>query len=344
MENSTEASREILYNFLARWNIENLKSMTLNEYVSLGDKDTFCQWLETKTRSLGSIKGINSSKFGIYKRNKTRTPPKNLVSDSSHSWQKFYGKTKDEAFENIKNEILSIIEYSQKGRFEELDNLHLTQFVKWKIAYLFSNERLIPIFKNSVLHAIATSYGMTVSKKTKTSEIQNLIIKNKPAHLSIYEYAHMLYSKFGGTDKAKSPRKTKRKATDKKPTENQHRNGAGSYIASQKHNLIQEKLKLILIEKYGKEAVFLEENYVDVKVVLPEKIILFEVKSSSYASDCVKEALGQILSYLYNDDDKREKHLFVAGQYKPNDDEVGYIKFIKTQLKVNFNYMSVALD
>lgn len=348
MENTTDLSREILNEFLERWNIEKIKSMTLDEYVSVGNKDTFCQWLETKTKPLGSINGINSSKFGIYKRNKNTTPPKNMVNDSIYSWQRFYGESRNEAFENIKNEIIQIINYSERGEFEKIDDLHLTLFVRWKISYLYSNERLIPIFKKSVLHGIAEGYGVSVSNKTKNSDIQKLIIEKKPAHLSIYEYASDLYQKFGETSKNKTTlkkrKKQTRKSTKSRNTKSQQRKGARSYIASQKHNLLQEALRIRLENKYGKDKVVLEENYVDVKVLFPKKLYFYEVKSSSYASDCIREALGQILSYSHNDDDEREKHLFVAGQYEPNQDEFEYIEFIKDALNIKFDYISIALD
>lgn len=321
--------------------------MTLEEYVSIGNKDTFCQWLETKTRSLGSIKGINSSKFGIYKRRDKKNPPKNLAGDSEYSWQRFYGETREKAFENIRNEILGIIEFSQSGKFDEIDKFHLTLFVRWKIAFLYSNERLIPIFKKSALHRIAINYGSKIDRKTKISEIQEIIIKYRPAHFSIYEYAYELYKKFGKSNEEvirKQPKIGKRKRADGRNTASQVRSGSGSYIANQKHNLIQEKLKLLLEKEHGKDAVILEENYVDIKVSLPTKLLFYEVKSSSYASDCIKEALGQILSYTYHDDDEREKQLYVAGQYEPNDDEKGYIEFIKTNLNISFEYISVALD
>jgi len=68
MESRTEICREILRQFLDRWSANEVRQMTLEQYVSVGDKDTFCQWLETKTRVLGSIKGVYSWKFGIYKR------------------------------------------------------------------------------------------------------------------------------------------------------------------------------------------------------------------------------------------------------------------------------------
>ena len=65
---TTDELKELLDEFLNRWQIEDVESMTLQKYVSVGDKDTFCQWVETKTRMLRSIKGMTSIKFGIYER------------------------------------------------------------------------------------------------------------------------------------------------------------------------------------------------------------------------------------------------------------------------------------
>lgn len=349
MENITEARREILHDFLDRWPIDKVKSMTLKEYVSVGDRDTFCQWLETKTKPLGSIKGINSSKFGIYKRGDRSKKPKRLRNDNEYSWQKYYSDDDgNEAFKNIKKEILLIIQYSESGQFEQIDSLHLTQFVRWKIAYLYSNERLIPIFRKDVLVKIAKDFGLNANKKTPISEIQKVMIAHKPAHLSIYEYSKKLYDKFGREEvekKArKSSRKTKRKATTTKNTGSQTRRGASSYIATQRHNILQEALKNKLILKYGASNVLMEENFVDIKVVQPGKIYLYEVKSSAYASDCVREALGQILSYSHCDKDGRPKHLIVAGQYKPNEDEIEFIKYVKKNIKLDFEYEQVDID
>lgn len=347
MENNTEISREILNEFLERWDIDTIKSMTLEQYVSVGDKDTFCQWLETKTKALGSIKGINSSKFGIYKRSDPNANPKNLVNGTHYSWQRYYGQNRNEAFQNVKAEILRIIEYSENGDFEKIDDLHLTLFVKWKIAYLYSNERLIPIFKKSVLQKIAEHYGLVVKKKTKTSEIQNLIIANKPSHISIYQYADLLYERFGRdngkTTNTGKKRKTKRKGAKSRNSSQQKRKGSTSYIAEQKHNKIQEVLKNRLSKQYGKENVVLEENYIDIKVKLEKEIHFYEVKSSAFASDCIREGLGQILSYMQKDDDDRTKLLFIAGQYEPNQDEKNYLNFIKRNLKIEFDYVSVEL-
>ncbi|HXR46134.1 MAG TPA: hypothetical protein VN784_01730 [Candidatus Limnocylindrales bacterium] len=346
---STEACRNILNEFLDKWTIDAVRQMTLEQYVSVGDKDTFCQWLETRTRLLGSIKGVFSNKFGIYKRKDKSKKPKNLYNDDDYSWLKFYGNDRNKAFNRIKNEILQIIDCSQKGQFERIDDLHLPKFVKWKIAYLYSNERLIPIFKKDVLVTIATHFGLAANHHTRNSAIQNVMIAHKPAHLSIYEYSEELYNRFGG-DKQKKietmgrARKTTRRATSEKNTTTQTRRGALSYIAVQKHNMLQEALKNKLIEKYGKANVFMEHDFVDIKVIQPDKVYFYEVKSSAYAGECVKEALGQILSYTHRDSDKRPKHLIVAGQYEPNADEAEYINYVKRNLNLIFDYEKIDFE
>ena len=76
---TTNELKEILDSFLNRWDIESVKEMSLEEYVSVGNKDTFCQWVETKTRILGSIKGMTSIKFGIYERKDPTKRPKTTL-------------------------------------------------------------------------------------------------------------------------------------------------------------------------------------------------------------------------------------------------------------------------
>jgi hypothetical protein len=347
MENQTEICRGILYDFLDRWPVENVKKMTLNQYVSVGDSDTFCQWVETRTIDLGNIKGlIGSIKFGIYKRKDEIIKPDKYVNDEKYSWQKsLLAKSKDEAFKIVKDKIIQVINYANAGNISAIDNIGLSDIFKWKVAFLYSNERIIPIFSREVLKKIAVYFGIENKNPISYSAIHQQMISNKPAHLSIYEYAAELWNKFGKKKKIKlQTRRTTRRASTGKNTGAQIRRGTTSYIVTQKHNILQEALKQKLIVEYGQENVFMEENFVDIKVVLPDKICFYEVKSSAYASDCIKEALGQILSYSYVDKDKKSKQLIVAGQYKPNDDEKNFIKYVKENLKLNFDYENIDLD
>lgn len=343
--------KELLDEFLDRWTIENINNLTLEEYVGVGNKDTFCQWVETKTRMLGSIKGMTSIKFGIYERKEPAKKPKNYRNDDKYSWLQGYGSSRKVAFENTKQDIIKIIKLSELGQFELIENIQLPDLFKWKVAFLYSNERLIPIYKRDVLFKIANHFGLATTKHTKIFEIQNVMMLNKPAELNVYQFMWQLYDQFGGKEDKKeivgtTDRKGKgitRKPSSKRNTKSQIRTVTRSFVVEQKHNKIQETLEKLLIKQYGKENVILEENYVDIKLLQPDFISFYEVKASSYASECIKEALGQILLYSLNDTDLRQKKHIVVGQYPATGNDKKYIDFLKKNLKLEFEYINVEI-
>jgi hypothetical protein len=346
---TVEELKNLLDEFLKRWNLDEVQKITLHDYVGLGNKDTFCQWVETKTRPLGSIKGLTSIKFGIYERKDQEKYPQKYKNDEKYSWLQKYGENREQAFENVKKDLMKIIDASEKGNFSSIDDLLLPDLFKWKVAFLYSNERLIPIYKKDILFKIAENLGLKTNKKTQVSEIQDIMMQSKPAHLSVYEYMRQLYDKFGGEiekeERSDSEPKLENLRT-RKPAENKNINSqvrtiARSYIVEQKHNKLQEALKEKLIEKFGKANVLIEENYVDIKLLQPNRITFYEVKSSPYPSDCIREAIGQLLSYTFYDTDRRIKRLIVVGQYPPNNSDKGFIQFIKDQLKVDFEYENI---
>ena len=73
-------------------------------------KDSFCYWLETKTRELGSISGGSASKFGIY------------WSQEDNNWRynKIY-ENADDAREKLTNGIATLVEAAQEKQSDELD-------------------------------------------------------------------------------------------------------------------------------------------------------------------------------------------------------------------------------
>lgn len=193
--------QRLLYNdFLYRWPIEKLTEMQLQDYVGIDNPDTFSQWIETKTRILGSIKGMTAIKFGIYQRKDPNKTFKAHNNDEKYSWLKVYGVDRNHAFEEIKKEIIEIANFSKDGRFDLIDQTKLPDFFKWKVAFLYSEERLIPIYKREVLLEIAESYGLQTSLNTKVSEIQKLMMAKKPRLLDVYDFMKQLDEKFN-TDK-----------------------------------------------------------------------------------------------------------------------------------------------
>lgn len=346
----TTTSREgILEAFLNRWPISQLPGMKLEEYVSVGNPDTFTQWLDTHTSKLGNIKGTNSSKFGIYKLLKSGSTSKVMKGDGIYLWSQKFGRTADEAFASIRNEVEQIAKFSSAGKFEEIDGLELHQFVKWKIAYLYSNGRIVPIFTKEVLHRIVHSFGVRISDKEPLSKIYKIIIDHKPAYQSTFQYARTLYNKYGKnayasnandeTEKIKN--KKSRKGTESKSTGKSTRKSIGEAEVNQRHNEIQNRFADILRKQYGKENVILEEDYVDIKVKQPKKYIFFEVKSSAFASDCIKEALGQLLSYTHHNTDGKTIDIRVVGENEATPDEVEFINYLKLNLKLDFDYITL---
>jgi len=347
---NTEEKRSILEEFLGRWPEAEVRNMSLSDYVGVKDKDTFTYWVETKTRALGSIKGWDSIKFGIYRRSNPEELNNNHQNDNEYTWMARFGMNRLEAFAAVKQEILDIIKYAESGNFAKIDTLRLPDLFKWKVASLYSNERLVPIFKREVLLAIANAYELKTSSSTKVSEIHELLIRYKPAHQDIYSYMEGLYEQYGsGKDKKREQGPVVSKDTVRggvitragvaaKNTSPHIRGGMRSYIVTQKHNKLQEALRQKLIREHGEAAVVMEENWVDVKLFLPDEVIFYEVKSASYASDCIEQALGQILGYVFYDKDIRKKRIVIVGQYPPNEDDERFIEYIKSLLNIEFAY------
>jgi hypothetical protein len=217
-----------------------------------------------------------------------------------------------------------------------------------------------PVFQlaqvvKDILNEIAENLGLRVTSKTKVSEIQERMMQNKPANLSVYEYMRDLWEKFGQKGRNDEVQETRqrevikpktRKASEIEISENQVRYIAPrSYYIQQKHKRLQLALKEKLTKSFGKDCVILfEENNVDVKLFQPEHIIFYEVKSSSYATSCIREALGQLLHYSFSDTDLRKKKLVVVGQYPPNRSDKEFIEFIKSNLKIDFDYENIELE
>ncbi|MGF1901119.1 AAA family ATPase [Aliivibrio sifiae] len=143
--------------FLSRWPRENLPNLTLEEYVSVNDTDTFTYWLETKTRELGSIQGNTSAKFGIYKRGSEGKEQSGIGHGEIYTWRTRYGSSESEVFDYVKNALVEISNAASKGDLETIDTIDFAPLVKWKIAFLYQNQAspvLINTFSKPMLEVL----------------------------------------------------------------------------------------------------------------------------------------------------------------------------------------------
>lgn len=511
METRWIECRRIIDAFLSRWPINKVQSMQLHDYVDIGNDDTFCYWVERRTISVGSIKGYPSIKFGIYRRGQQEDIPANYLSDHIYSWAPHL-KTQNRtvAFDKVKAKLLTIINAAQNGRLELLDEIHFNHLMKWKVASLYASEAVVPIFKKEALWKIAEEKGLSGAKTQPFSVINKHLLKRKPAHLNIYQYAlallntywhseepsyfilgskyagsneydmlpamlggnvvctgfawqhdlsylygnleppivaelkklgepaksyntlkyflqlrpgdliaikssgqpkagqaflqivayalvversgvvyhhddnfgHCLHVEFLATDLSKTfalggysrtihqlsdqdvidvifsdfrseqqlqkalyaRRKKRRRSMQKKNTAPQQRKGSQPYVARMIHNQIQEKFIDHLTELYGADNIVREEDFVDVKLIQPSRLTLYEIKPFALAEDCVRASLGQLLAYLHAEPDERPKVIRVVGPNRATKEESDFIQFIRKQLIVDFDYEPFSLE
>ena len=182
--------QKLLEDFLHTFPLNSLQGMTLEQYTNLNKDDSFCYCLEFHTYELGSIGGGASSKFGIYKyQNKPTAKANRITYDSKYAWYTKYNKaTAQEAFKVVKNAIIKIATYANTNCYEAIDPIsELGDALKWKIAYLYSNNQLVPIYKKDMLVKLATLFGLVDAKAMPISKLQTFLIQQK-GDKDIFDY------------------------------------------------------------------------------------------------------------------------------------------------------------
>lgn len=192
--NTYKEMRDSLKEFLQQWPINKLEKMTLEEYTNLKDVDNsyFGYWLETKTKSIGTMSG-RSSKYGIYRvDNKDK---------KTYKWNKNLGKTEEEAFTKVKQAILKIIEHVKNKEWKKIDEVkELWPIVKCKIAFLYSNEQLVPMYnRDEFLLPIAKYFNDRIKKydndklyELSTIELNRFIFEQKETNQDLFVFYHEL--------------------------------------------------------------------------------------------------------------------------------------------------------
>ncbi len=189
---------ELKQEFLDKWPLDRVKAMTLEEYTNLNKDDSFCYWVESKTKTLGSIQGGTSYKFGIYKRENTDTEDSRdaYLTDGEYAWLRKYGETKEEAFESVKHLIIQVVEAAVDNKLEVIDGIDLGDAYKWKIAFLYSEYRVINILSAPNIRWSGEYKGFEEANTAPISEIHRYLIDNKPSDLDFYEYSKGIWSAY----------------------------------------------------------------------------------------------------------------------------------------------------
>ncbi len=188
--------QEQLYEeFLSEFPLDTLEKMPLERYTNLNRSDSFCYWLESKTYELGSIWGGSSFKFGIYKYKQKPQNPSVVTSDEAYAWYvRYNAKDRYEAYQTVLSSIVSIARSAAKGDFAAIDqNTTLGEVCKWKIAFLYSNKHLVPIYKRHMLVDAARALGFDNALNASIPTLQKFLIEHQGSR-SFFEYYAYLRS------------------------------------------------------------------------------------------------------------------------------------------------------
>lgn len=174
--------RELYQAFQKEFPLESLKDMPLERYTNLNKDDSFCYWIESRTDELGSFWGGSSYKFLIYRYNKkpAEGDPR-ITFDDKYAWYSNLGKdTSKDAYQVVRDEIVKVATLAKQGDFDAIDSLdRLGHSYKWKIAFLYSNESLIPIYNRGMIQIVANELGMKNVQKVRTVDIQKFLMAQK---------------------------------------------------------------------------------------------------------------------------------------------------------------------
>lgn len=194
MGKSEWQSREEAYEaFVAEFPPETLKTMPLARYTNLNRADSFCYWLETRTDRLGGIWGGSAYKFGIYKWENEPSRMSGRSSDNEYAWYTKYGGSAEEAFGNVRAIVDKIARHALAGEFEAIDGIDMGPAVKWKIAFLYADHKLVGIFNPEMLVAAAEVSGIENASSLPMSQLQRRLMEMKPYGMDVFEYGEYLW-------------------------------------------------------------------------------------------------------------------------------------------------------
>lgn len=194
-----ESDLKVREEFIKKFTIPFIKNMDYDDYVmgkaetSETGRNSFCYILERKLQKLGEARGANVTKFGFWYDKKTQ----------HYDWNKPYGATIEEAFSNLKQELISLIINGNNHSYEEITNSSFAPTVRSKILTTYYPDSYLGIFKeedvDKFLNALEIHYDIY---KYNTAEKKKLLLKewkeNHPLlkEVSDYYFVNFLYDVF----------------------------------------------------------------------------------------------------------------------------------------------------
>lgn len=190
--------------FQERWPLDVVQALTLEEYALGNGTDTFCYWVDQKTREFGRMSSSWPNKFGIFRRSEGpgALSTNDLIDDGAFRWRRKFGTTRTAAFAHVKAAITETIEAIQAGDHYRVGRVELSSTFKWKVASMYAPDKVFPVFHKKRLHYIAQMLGVKNSLGAKMGYLHRELMKVVPPGVDLYAFAREWEEKAKNLDQA----------------------------------------------------------------------------------------------------------------------------------------------
>ena len=164
--------------FIREYPKDSLPNLPIQEYTNL-EKTSFCYKLEFGLDILGGVSGSTAFKFGIYKAKNSPKMNDGVRFEDGYAWQERFGDTYRKAYNSVRKNVAEIAELASKEKFEAIEEIDLAETIKWKIAYLYSNRKIVPIFNIDMLSKAAEAWGMDDAFDASYTDLQKYVLSHQ---------------------------------------------------------------------------------------------------------------------------------------------------------------------
>jgi len=132
-------------------------------------------------------------------------------------------------------------------------------------------------------------------------------------------------------------------ATKARPTGKTSRKAVAGGHADLVHNAMQNELVARLRARYGKDAVVMEEGFVDIKLRDKQRLVFVEIKPDARPRHALREALDQLLEYefLSAADGEPPTELVVAGPGELSQRDIDYLHHLQKRWALPIRYVCI---
>jgi Domain of unknown function (DUF3883) len=179
-EDSARQARGV---FIKKFPRHSLQNLTLEEYVAGHQAPSFCNLVESGTKTWANIQGATSFKFGIYF-GRTKSDP-----TRKYRFAEKFGKNSEDAFRAVKTALLDLVALGSKQGpdFARIDANPLSQMFKAKILSLYYPKRFLAVCSAEHLEMLGDEMGF--AQGLPSSQYQNLLLDAKQANATTRKWA-----------------------------------------------------------------------------------------------------------------------------------------------------------